>query len=529
MARKPLTARPVPRIVVVGAGVGGLAAAVDLAREGAHVTVLERAATPGGKMRRLAVNGGLIDAGPTVMTMRWVFDALFADAGADLEKRLALTPLQVLARHHWREGETLDLFADQERSADAIGVLAGAAEARGYRAFAQEARRVFEVLRGPFLESSRPNPVSLTHRVGWTRLADMLAIRPFDTLWSALGRHFKDPRLRQLFGRYATYCGSSPFAAPATLMLIAHVEQEGVWTIAGGMHALAEALAELAAGCGATLRYKAPVQSIETSGGKVTGVRLETGERLPADAVLVNADAAALASGAFGAEARRAGPSVPRAARSLSAMTWAVRAPAQGLPLARHNVFFSADYPAEFAALSRARAMPQDPTIYLCAQDRHEPESPDDQGPQRLLALINAPADGDDRPLSPSEIDACQTRVFQRLARHGLTLALASDTQTITTPTDFNALFPHTGGALYGRATHGWAAAFQRPAATTALPGLYLAGGSAHPGAGVPMAALSGRIAAAAILKRLASTSTLRPAAMHGGTWTPSATTADTA
>ena len=517
-----------PRVVVIGGGVGGLTAAIDLARQGADVTLLERAATPGGKMRQLAVNGGLIDAGPTVMTMRWVFDGLFADAGAAIEDRLSFTPLKVLARHHWREGETLDLFADLERSIDAIGAFAGAGEARAYRAFAAEAQRVFAVLRVPFLESSRPSPIALTSRIGWSRLSDMLALRPFETLWNALSRCFQDPRLRQLFGRYATYGGSSPFAAPATLMLIAHVEQEGVWTVDGGMYALAQALAQLATDYGVELRFSAPVAEIEVKNGKAVGVRLASGEHVPAEAVLVNADAAALAAGTFGRAAMSAVAPIPARARSLSAVTWAIRAPASGLALARHNVFFSGDYAAEFQTLSRDRAMPHDPTIYLCAQDRFEPEKPDALGPQRLLALINAPADGDDRPLSRSEIDACQTRVFQRMARHGLILESTPQTQAITAPQDFNALFPNTGGALYGQATHGWAAAFQRPAATTALPGLFLAGGSAHPGAGVPMAALSGRIAASAIRKRLGLTSTSPRGATPGGISTPSATTAAT-
>ena len=523
------TTRQGPRVVIVGGGVGGLTAAVDLARLGASVTLLVRAAAPGGKLRQIAVNGGLIDAGPTVMTMRWVFDGLFADAGAALDARLSYTPLSVLARHHWRDGETLDLFADLERSIDAIGAFAGAAEARAYRAFAAEARRVFAILRGPFLESPRPSPLTLTRRIGWSRFADMLALRPFETLWSALSRRFQDTRLRQLFGRYATYGGSSPFAAPATLMLIAHVEQEGVWTLDGGMFALARALADVAIERGVDLRLNAHVTSIEVKNGQASGVRLASGEHVPADAVLLNADAAALADGTFGRACQSAASPVPARARSLSAVTWAVRAPARGLELARHNVFFSADYAAEFRALSRDRAMPEDPTIYLCAQDRFEPEKPDGLGPQRLLALINAPADGDLSPLSRSEIEACQTRLFQRLERHGLILASTPETQAITTPQDFNALFPSTGGALYGRATHGWAGAFQRPAARTALPGLFLAGGSAHPGAGVPMAALSGRIAASAIGRRLGLTSSSRRAATRGGILTPSATTVGTA
>ena len=241
------------RVVVIGAGIGGLTAAAELARAGAAVTVLERAGAPGGKMREIVVDGQAIDAGPTVLTMRWVLDEVFAAAGAQLDRHLALVPAGILARHAWAGSATLDLHADLSRSADEVGRLAGAAEAARFLEFHAEAARIYAVLRKPFLCSQRPTPFSLTARVGLRNLRELIAIRPFESLWRAVSRHFRDPRLRQLYGRYATYCGSSPFAAPATLMLVAHVEQDGVWMVQGGMHRVAGALANLARLAGATI------------------------------------------------------------------------------------------------------------------------------------------------------------------------------------------------------------------------------------------------------------------------------------
>ncbi len=511
------------RAVIIGAGMGGLSAAISLAREGYAVTVLERAPCAGGKMREVEVGDARIDAGPTVLTMRWVFDALFESAGARLDDYVAQRKLPILARHAWSGGAQLDLFADEAASADAIGVFAGAAEARGYLNFCHEARRMYETLREPFLTASKPNPLTLTSRVGLARLGELFAIRPFDTMWKALGVHFRDQRLRQLFGRYATYCGSSPFDAPATLMLIAHVEQDGVWIVEGGMQRLAEALKACAEKLGVTFRFTADVCQIEAKAGRVSGVRLRDGERIEANAVVCNADPGALAAGLFGDDAKQS-VSTSNAKRSLSAVTWAGQAKTRGFPLVRHNVFFSDDYAAEFQALERS--LPSDPTIYICAQDREDHGVAN--GPERLLVLANAPAHGDARPFTAAELDACETNMFNRLQRCGLELAPSAMVRT--TPTDFNALFPATGGALYGRATHGWAASFQRPGSRTKIPGLYLAGGGVHPGAGVPMAALSGQQAAQSILADRASTRRSRPAAVTpGGTSTHSAMTNSTA
>ncbi len=490
------------RVAVIGAGVAGLVAAALLARRGLEVVVLERAASPGGKMREVAIGAARLDAGPTVFTMRRVFEEIFGDAGSRLDAHLTLRPAATLARHAWSADERLDLFADVNRSAEAIGQLAGADEGRRFLAFCAEARRIYRTLEASFIRASRPNPLSLAGRVGWRGLPDLWRIRPFTTMWRALGQHFRDPRLRQLFGRYATYCGSSPFAAPATLMLVAHVEQEGVWLVDGGMHRLARALQEVAARHGATFRYGTEVKAIAAEGGRASGVELAGGERLAADAVIANADAAAVGGGLLGAAAAAA---VPRsaAARSLSAITWSAVATTAGFPLLRHTVFFSRDYAAEFDALSRRRCLPASPTVYVCAQDRADRDATAAPAPERLLCLINAPAIGDEHRFGEAEIAQAQARAFGQLARCGLRVDLDPARAVVTTPTDFERLFPGTGGALYGAASHGWRASFTRPGTRTRLPGLYLAGGSTHPGPGVPMAALSGRLAAAAALAEL--------------------------
>jgi 1-hydroxycarotenoid 3,4-desaturase len=409
----------------------------------------------------------------------------------------------------------LDLHADARATADAIGCFAGLEESRRFETFCDEAAAIYRTLERPFLSSSRPGPISLAARIGFHRIGALLDIRPFETLWSRLASHFHDPRLRQLFGRYATYCGSSPFSAPATLMLIAHVEQDGVWLVEGGMQRLAEAMEGLARRLGVVFHFGREVREILLARGVVAGVRLADGEQASARAVVVNADAAAIADGLFGAAVTRAVNFIAPERRSLSALTWGLVAQTKGFPLLRHNVFFSDDYAAEFKDL-RSR-LPDDPTIYVCAQDRTGVDEGSDRAPERLMMLVNAPPNGDGNGLTEKEITACEKRLYRRLNQCGLGIVTPSEPAVITTPTDFHRLFPGTGGALYGQATHGWRASFQRPGSATVIPGLYLAGGSTHPGPGVPMAALSGRLAALRLMADLFSTRRFHPAAISGG------------
>jgi 1-hydroxycarotenoid 3,4-desaturase len=494
------------RVIIVGAGVGGLTAALDLASRGIRVTVIEKQPYPGGKMRQVFPAGRGIDAGPTVFTLRRIFDELLDQAGTSLEAEIRMTKLAVLARHAWDGGGTdatnrLDLFADVKASADAIGVFAGQSEAEGFLRFNAEASRIFNTLYAPFMRAQRPSPLGLARNAGLGNLAGLLATRPFGTMWTALGKHFHDPRLRQLFGRYTTYCGSSPFQAPGTFMLVAHAEQAGVWTLEGGMHALALMLQRLAEKHGAEFRFSQGVERLVVAGGKVSGVRLANGEEITADAVILNTDVSALGAGLLGKEVAQATPATPPARRSLSALTWCLDTTTSGFPLTRHSVFFSRDYEAEFKAIFGERRLPHDPTVYVCAQDRGDDSH--NSGKDRLLVLVNAPADGDRDTLSDGDIAACGERTFALMERCGLHVDRMGNAEVITGPAGFNGLFPASGGALYGPASHGWMASFQRSGARTRVPGLYLAGGSVHPAPGVPMAAISGRLAVSALIDDL--------------------------
>ena len=525
-------------VVVVGAGVGGLVSALLLAHQGVRVTLVESQAAPGGKMRQINVGGALVDSGPTVFTMRWVFEQIFAQVGCSLDDVVKLQPLDILCRHAWQSGgQRLDLFTDVARSADAIAQFSSPDEAQRFRAFCKKAKDIYNHLESPYIRSSRPSLLGMGADLGPSGLAALASLGPFASLWQSLGHYFHDPRLRQLFGRYATYCGASPWAAPATLMLIAHVEIDGVWSVQGGMHALAMAVARQAETQGAILRYATPCQRVLVKNGAACGVELAGGEQLLADAVVFNGDASALAQGLMGDAAEAAANLTRLEKRSLSAVTWSVNGPATGFPLVRHNVFFDDDYKLEFHEIFKQHKLPSRGTVYVCAQDRTDapinPDTANTVGNERLLCLVNAPAVGDmagPQALTDSEIQACQEQSLNLLGQCGLSLDLSPDTATVvrTTPSEFNQLFPGTGGALYGRASHGWIAPFQRPGSASKLPGLYLAGGSVHPGPGVPMAALSGQLAAATVMAHLASTKPLGRVRISGGMSMPSVTTAST-
>lgn len=483
-------------VIIIGAGAGGLAAAIELAARGFEVSVIERASLPGGKMRNCDVGGINIANGPTVFTMRWVIDALFARAGRETDSLLALKPATRLARHAWSDGTQLDLFADTAQSAAAIADFAGRHEAEGYRRLCTDAQAMHEILRDTFMAAQKPNALSFAARVGFHRPGELWKTRPFDRLAPRLAHYFRDPRLIQLFARYATYVGSSPFLAPATLMVIAHVEQAGVWLVDGGMPAVAMALRQSAEDMGVQFHFDADVAEITMSQGRATGVRLATGSALSADAIVFNGDTAALACGLLGSAADRSTRPVPRRHRSLSAVTLCMLAETEGFDLDYHTVFFGPHYSDEFDAIFQRRQTPLRPTVYLCAQDRLG--NAHIAGRERLFLLVNAPADGD-RPGGAPADASFAAGTLDYLEKFGLRIKPSGGNLVATHPSDFEAAFPGSGGGLYGRANHGPFSSFDRPGSRSQLPGLYLAGGTCHPGAGVPMSMLSGRLAAEAL------------------------------
>ncbi|MCR8825226.1 1-hydroxycarotenoid 3,4-desaturase CrtD [Pseudosulfitobacter koreensis] len=511
-----------PHVAIVGAGIGGLAAALRLAHRGVRVTVLERHGTPGGKMRTLPTVAGPVDAGPTVLTMKPVFEALFADVGTRLDDHVTLDAQTILARHFWPDGTRLDLMHDPDASLRNVADVFGPRSASEFASFSEKARTLFEAFDAPMMQSAAPTSAALTLEVAKNPKL-IRHITPHLSLMQSLSRHFTDPRLAQLFARYATYVGGLPALSPALLSLIWHAERMGVWHVRGGMIELARSIAKLATSFGATFHYDTHVTRVELQAGQACAVYTATG-RISVDAVLFNGDPAALHLGLLGDAVKPAVTPEATRPRSLSACVMSFAAKPQGVALSGHNVFFSGDPKSEYGPLAQGR-MQTDPTLYVCAQDRLSGDRPD--GQERFEIILNCPPI--DRPDPEHDKKArtiCHTLILKRLRHLGLTFTPQPGPETLTTPQGFDSLYPGSAGALYGRSPHGMMAAFKRPTVRTAIPGIYLVGGGVHPGPGVPMATLCARHAAEAILNDLPSISRFRPADTHGGTSTVSATTA---
>lgn len=511
---RPASASVIPtrdRAIVIGGGIAGLAASLRLQAGGMAVTLLERHGHAGGKIRTLPSAAGPVDAGPTVLTMRHVFDDLFACVGARLDDHVTLVPQEILARHVWADGSTLDLHAEVDASAAAIADFAGAQSADEFRRFNARTARLFNAFDAPMMQAATPSlPALVGHVLRHPGLIPAMA--PLSTLATMLKSQFSDPRLAQLFGRYATYVGGAPHLSPALLSLIWQAEAAGVWVVKGGMHRLAEAIAGLAENQGVDIRLDTHVEQIITEGTKAKAVETSDGQRLEAETIVFAGDPRALATGCLGAQVRIVAPQTATLPRSFSARVYSFAATPQGRDLAHHNVFFAADPDSEFRDLAAGR-LPGAPTLYLCAEDRGQMEPLPTL--ERFEIIANAPAT--DTLTNAMELDQWHHQIMQRLADFNVSFTPTPTAERITTPHDFAAMFPASLGALYGQTPHGMTAALKRPTAQTPIRGLWLAGGGTHPGAGVPMATLSARHAAEAILRGRTSTSLSGRTAMRGG------------
>ncbi|HUS14488.1 MAG TPA: phytoene desaturase family protein [Chloroflexia bacterium] len=487
------------RIAVVGAGVGGLATAVRLAASGCRVTVCEQDAQPGGKMNQVRAAGFTFDTGPSLITMPGVFHDTFRAVGRRIGDYLQLQPLDPICRYAWPDGTRLDTSSNLAAMTAAIGRLEPR-DVGGFLAFLAHSRRLYERAARPFLYGERPRPRDLLARRG----LDVLRIDALPTMDQVVRRYFRDPHLVQLFNRYATYNGSSPYRAPGTLCLIPSVEfVGGAWYIPGGLYRLVESLVAVCGELGVDLRLGTPVAEVLVSGrgrtAQATGMRLASGETLAADAVVVNSDPLRARDALFAADRREAAagrPVPPNADLSCSGFVLLLGTDCRWPMLAHHNIFFSADYPAEFRAIFDARRPAPDPTIYVTYTSASDPtQAPPGGG--NLFVLVNAPPDADPAHWA-AWAEPYAERVLDRLEASGLAgLRRHLVYRQVITPADFARRYSAYGGALYGYASHSRGAAFARPA--NRAPGvrrLYFVGGSAHPGGGVPLVLLGARLVA---------------------------------
>jgi phytoene desaturase len=478
------------KAVVVGSGVGGLAVAIRLAVAGHQVEVLERNPIVGGKLATLEEDGYSFELGPTLLTLPHIFDELFALAGTTLADEVDLIRLDPQVRYRWPNGSTLDIPDDPAALTTALEAFSTGSGTQWTR-FAEHAAKLWEVSERTFLAGPMGSPLAMLSRMGSP--LDIGRIDGNRTLAKSAAAHLDDPRLQQVVGRYATYSGSSPFLTPATLACIAHVEQAfGCWYVMGGLGRLGEALERVATRLGVVIRLGTDVGRVIVEGGRTSGVELADGGVVSADLVVSNVDAAHLYTDLLPhpKQAKR----LDKAGRSMSAFVIcaAVRGRTDGI--AHHNVFFSLHDRQEFRYLE-AGQMPIDPTVYACVSSVTDPGRAPRDG-ENWYMLVNTPAaTGIDRKLMTAA-------VLNRLAERGIDLRTRIEYTRTLVPADFEARYRAVEGAIYGTSSNGKRAAFARPNNSGPVDGLYLVGGSAHPGGGLPMVAIGARIVADLVAER---------------------------
>ena len=484
-------------VVVIGAGVGGLSAAIHLAVTGRRVIICEQNTTVGGKMGEVRADGYRWDTGPSVITMRPVFEALFRMAGRRLDDYVTLVPVDPLTRYFYPDGTVLDTTTDLAQMARQIEAIEPR-DVEGYLRFLSYAARLHRIT-GPTFVYSQPPSLSGLWRLP---LLDLLKIDPWLTMDQAIRRHVRSPHLRQLFGRFATYVGASPFAAPATLSVIAHIElTTGVWYPAGGVYAIAQALARLADELGVVVQTGAQVAQILVDKGRATGVRLTDGRTINAAAVVANVDVTTvyhlLLPPSIATPKRRG----QRAALPTSCSGYVLLLGVEGEhpQLAHHNIFFSGNYQREFDDLFQQGVPPADPTVYVAITAKSD-ASHAPAGCENWFVLVNAPPLGAGFDWTDNEA-AYRQLVLATLARHGLHITPNLRYTKALTPQDLARSSAAWRGALYGSSSNSALSALRRPPNRDRfVRGLYYAGGATHPGGGVPLVILSGKVAATMLL-----------------------------
>lgn len=500
------------QVIVIGGGLAGLAATCVLAARGHQVTLLEKNEWFGGKAAVHEAEGYRFDMGPTILTLPSVLKRIFSEAGRDLEDYLQLLPLDPQWRcffgkdHEASEPSVLDLVADVNQMKSNLERFSGnATVGTGYEKFISVSEQLHGVSDRFFFYRSIGG-LKDTMEVGGafsaSVLKDVLSLRMGRSVASVVRSHVPDARVAQMMDHFTQYVGSSPYQSPAVLCGIAHMQtDEGIWYPVGGTRAVPEALAKLALELGAKIRLSTDVSKIETNGHRVTGVLTESGETIACDAVVSNCDAVRTYEELLkGTKQSRTFSKKNRHEPACSGVVLYLGLNRRYKQLLHHNFVFSRDPEEEFDWIYHKGEPAPDPTAYVCAPSISEPEVAP-QGGEALYVLVHTPylrPHHDWSELLPKYREVILNKLEATAGLEGLRDAIVHE-QALT-PEGIHKRYRVLNGAIYGLASHGkFLGAFKPGNRRTDLKGLYLAGGAAHPGPGMPMVMMSGWIAADAL------------------------------
>lgn len=481
------------KIAVIGGGLAGLAGAIRLARMGYDVELFEKNERLGGKMNELFLGPYRFDTGPSLITMPFIIDELFECAGVRRQDYFDFIPVDPMCRYFFPDGSVFNAYANQSKMKTELEHFSPT-EIVSFEKFMLYAKRIYDITTDVFVLNSVHR---LSRLLNWRTAKKLLQIRRIDafrTVHEAVCHFYTDKRLIQIFDRYPTYNGSDPFKAPATLNTIPYVEYGiGGYYIRGGLYRLVEALVHLAQKLGVTIHTSAAVEKILHKNRKIIGIQVN-GRKVPAGAILSNIDVIecfnTLISGY-----ERTRDALNTLEPSLSGMLffWGVRGRYDRL--AHHNILFSEDYRREFRHIFDTLEPPDDPTVYIaitCKTDK----DPAPTDAENWFVLVNMPylKEGQDWPKA---VDKTRQAVLEKLKKHGFDIRAKIEYEHVHTPEDLYRLYGSNRGSIYGISSNDRNMAFRRPANRfKKLKGLYFAGGSSHPGGGVPLVLQSGKIAA---------------------------------
>ena len=478
------------KVIVIGAGIAGIASAIRQAVKGHEVAVYEANAYPGGKLSEFRSGDFRFDAGPSLFTMPQYVDELFSLAGKNPKDAFTYEKLETVCRYFYEDGTCINAWANRDKLAEEIA-LKTKDPASSVHQFLDYSAQIYAITHSIFLEKSLHRLRSFLNWKTFKAVFRFPKIDPFRSMNTANTDFFTDDKTIRFFNRYATYNGSNPYKAPATLNVIPHLEQHfGAYFPKGGMAAITQSLVKLAENLGVKFNYQARVEEILVEDKKVKGIRLN-GENISADRVVSNMDIWFTYRQLLKNEI--APKRILNQERSSSALIfyWGIKAEFPELDL--HNIFFSEDYKKEFAAIWEQQSIDVDPTIYVNISAKYQSgDAP--KGAENWFVMINVPANTGQN--WDELIAEARKNIIDKLSRMlNRDIAQLIVTEELLDPRSIEQKTASYQGSLYGTSSNNQFAAFLRHANfSSKIKGLYFVGGSVHPGGGIPLALLSAKI-----------------------------------